>query len=449
MSHHALGALALAAGAFLSSSAIAVPDITLLYIGEGGFSEYETYGPVGGIVAFAFATTSCNRGNSAADWYDTGAQPWRHPVISQTMYRHSNGTMEQIGLAWLKHGFCAVNEPGCATCQNTDCNTLGVGCADTYWAGLNANGLAPRAPINAATGNFPFPFTQTPTGNSIIRGRLQINTGDIYDGATYLFEGQYVAWDDANAGNKMNNASYRIISIDPTNYNVASIPGHTTVEGHTAMDAWQTLDPSVMLTKVDIPSDGRVEVASRVSDNGDGTWHYEYAVHNFNSHQSVGAVTIPVPSGVTVTNIGFHDVNYHSGEAWDGTDWPGTRRENSVQWATTPFATNSNANAIRWASTYNFRFDADQPPTTGDATLGLFRDGSSTTAAVQIPGLTPVNCPGDVNGDNLVDFSDLNDLLDAWGSSGGPADIYPAGGDGSVDFGDLNELLDNWNLACD
>ena len=54
MSHHALGALALAAGAFLSSSAIAVPDITLLYIGEGGFSEYEDYGPVGGIVAFVF-----------------------------------------------------------------------------------------------------------------------------------------------------------------------------------------------------------------------------------------------------------------------------------------------------------------------------------------------------------------------------------------------------------
>ena len=144
-----LGSVAAGAGAIamMTGSAYAIPDITLLFIGEGGFSEYEKYGPSGGIAAFAFATTSCNRGTTAADWFDTGPNADKHPVISQTMYRHHNGVMEQVGLAWLKHGFCAVNEPGCGSCQNTSCDTLGVDCADTYWASLNADGrpcLRPR-----------------------------------------------------------------------------------------------------------------------------------------------------------------------------------------------------------------------------------------------------------------------------------------------------------------
>ncbi|MCA9310863.1 MAG: hypothetical protein KDA21_06635 [Phycisphaerales bacterium] len=452
MSHHALGALALAAGAFLSSSAIAVPDITLLYIGEGGFSEYETYGPVGGIVAFAFATTSCNRGNSAADWYDTGAQPWRHPVISQTMYRHSNGTMEQIGLAWLKHGFCAVNEPGCATCQSTNCDTLGVGCADTYWGSLNASGLGPRSEINAATGAFPYPFGFSPSGNSTIRGRLQVNTTDIISGANYVLEGHYVALDDASVGNKNNNASYRRVNLNTSNYNISDLSGHLTVEGQSAMYAWKALNPDVEIVNADISSDGRIEVAYRVTDNGNGTWHYEYAIHNLSSDRSVGAVSVDADSAVAVTNVGFHDVFYHSGEPYDGTDWPGSHAGNAVAWSTTPYATNNNANAIRWGTTYNFRFDADQAPTAGTLTLGLFKPGSPADATVNVMVPTtpvPTGCPGDADGNMTVDFDDLNEVLSNWNTAGPAGDVFPfPGGDGMVNFDDLNEVLTNWGTSC-
>ena len=34
----------------------------------------------------------------------------------------------------------------------------------------------------------------------------------------------------------------------------------------------------------------------------------------------------------------------------------------AITWATTAYAVNSNANALRWGTLYNFRFDADAPP---------------------------------------------------------------------------------------
>ena len=56
-------------------------------------------------------------------------------------------------------------------------------------------------------------------------------------------------------------------------------------------------------------------------DNGDGTWRYVYALYNYNSDRGARHFAVPVGSGASVTNIGFHDVDHHSGEIYDGTDW--------------------------------------------------------------------------------------------------------------------------------
>jgi hypothetical protein len=53
----------------------------------------------------------------------------------------------------------------------------------------------------------------------------------------------------------------------------------------------------------------------------------------------------------------------------------------------------------------------------------------------------PVDCPGDINGDGIVDGADLSTLLGAWADSGGPADID---GSGLVDGADLATLLGEW-----
>jgi hypothetical protein len=59
----------------------------------------------------------------------------------------------------------------------------------------------------------------------------------------------------------------------------------------------------------------------------------------------------------------------------------------------------------------------------------------------------PEPCVGDTNGDNLVNFSDLNTVLGAFGQSGAglPGDVN---GDGQVNFGDLNTILSNFGNTC-
>ena len=46
---------------------------------------------------------------------------------------------------------------------------------------------------------------------------------------------------------------------------------------------------------------------------------------------------------------------------------------------------NPNANAIRWGTLYNFRFDADQPPQEANAMVAYFKTGSPATVAIQGP----------------------------------------------------------------
>ncbi|MEQ8850844.1 MAG: hypothetical protein RIB32_03575 [Phycisphaerales bacterium] len=61
----------------------------------------------------------------------------------------------------------------------------------------------------------------------------------------------------------------------------------------------------------------------------------------------------------------------------------------------------------------------------------------------------PAVCDGDANGDNMVNFDDLNLVLSNWGTAGPDGDIFPApGGDGAVNFDDLNFVLGNWGESC-
>ncbi len=63
--------------------------------------------------------------------------------------------------------------------------------------------------------------------------------------------------------------------------------------------------------------------------------------------------------------------------------------------------------------------------------------------------ITPMECPGDATGDNMVNFDDLNIVLGAWGTAGPAGDVAPlGGGDGMVNFDDLNLVLANWLQSC-
>ncbi|HKQ63257.1 MAG TPA: hypothetical protein VJS92_18355 [Candidatus Polarisedimenticolaceae bacterium] len=370
------------------------PDVIV-----GDIDGIFRYGASGGITAYSIGTWSCNVGTCWLNWFSETNQ---HPVIGQNMFRLKDGRFEQIGQSWLKHGFFALSDELCSTdCHETNGEHLGVNCADPYEAGLNGYqpGLGPKFEVDASQGAFLYPFTGLGQAGNAIFKRLQVHDADLAPalnaGAVYFVEGQYVTADDAQANNDDNNASHREVAIsEPVigSY-AATLVGPTQIT-EPAIHAWQVRDPGVMETPVDVPADGRFIVAARATDLGGGTWHYEYAVHNLNSSRSAQSFSVPLPGGTHVTNVGFHDVDYHSGEPFDGTDWTATVGATAVTWSTASFAVEPNANALRWGTLYNFRFDADVMPGTDVVTLGLFRPGTPGSATFST--LAPSRC--DVDG---------------------------------------------------
>ncbi|MGA1224526.1 MAG: hypothetical protein ACO31E_08170 [Phycisphaerales bacterium] len=425
------------------------PDVIV-----GAIPDISKYGSVvsGGqtIMAYAIGTTSCNIGDELLDWF--AAPDNRHPFITQNMYRIKDGRIEQIGLGWGKHGFTALQGTLCGSCTPSPSGTwLGVGCSDPYSSGLNGSqgGLGTRTEVNAATGFFPGNYNVgMPAAPSTIGRRIQVNANDLNPalntGATYLVEGQYIHSGDAARGNDDNNASWRAATVGTLTsgaYTV-SLTGPTNQQ-QPAIRAWQASDSAVTLVNSDIPNDGRMILGYKVKQNTDGSWHYEYAVQNLNSDRSGNSFEVPLPAGATATNIGFHDVFYHSGDPYDGTDWTVTTSGGVIRWTGPDFATKPNGNALRFSTIYNFWFDSNVPPTAGNATLGLFKPGKSGDAnsiaiATEVP--SSAGDPADLNGDGAVGADDLAILLGNWGGSG-TGDID---GDGVVGPADLALLLGSW-----
>ena len=358
------------------------------------------WGGVGGITAFSVGTTSCNLGSCWLNWISTTAE---HPVIGQNMFRLKDGRFEQVGQAWLKHGFTALTGNVCSSsCVHPPNGShLGVNCSDPYDANLNGTQtrLGPKENVDPNTGVFLFPDArESTTGNAIFK-RLQVHNTDLdpdlNSGAVYFVEGQYVTHDDALAKNNPNNASYRPVSVSGTSPTWSITLTGSTVRQKAGIQAWKATDVSVTETVLGAPG-GQFIVSAKATSLGGGLYHYEYAVQNLNNQRAGQAFTVPIPPGTVVTNVGFHDVDYHSGEVFDGTDWTPTVTASSVSWATQTYAVNQNANALRWGTLYNFRFDANQAPGTASVVIDLFRPGSPTSASLST--VTPVTCGGAPNG---------------------------------------------------
>src|SRR5262245_38330277 len=360
-----------ALGLFLLLAALAMPAAIADNIcdpGEapdvitGDIVGAQRYGTVGDITAYAIGTTSCNIGTCMANWVSSTAE---HPLIAQNLFRLKDGRFEQIGQSWLKHASAALQGSVCSSsCQPADGSHLGVNCSDPYGSGLNGGQtrLGPKGEVNAFTGVYPYPATNMSNTGDAIYKRLQVHNADLDPalnaGAVYIAEAQYVSHDDSMGGNGANNMSYHPATITSGGAGVfnLNLPG-STVRTRPAIEYWKSADPSVVLTYVNAPGDGTVVIGARVTPLAGGMFHYEYAIENINSDRSIATFRIPLPPGAAVTNTGFHDVDYHSGDPIDGTDWTVAVAANNIMWSTIPYSTNPNANALRWGTLYNFRFD--------------------------------------------------------------------------------------------
>jgi hypothetical protein len=441
-----------------TSDAQAGPDVIV-----GAIPDVARYGAttVGGvnIMAYAFGSTSCNIGTSQLSWYANTAN---HPVIPQNAYRIKNGRIEQIGMSWMKYGFCALQQTLCGTCApaGSGCpSLLGIGCSDPYTASLNGTqgDLGPRSKVNPSTGVFPADVTAEtttwpaiPSGQGTIGRRVQIKADDLNpalnSGAVYLAECQYIHPEDASNNNDNNNSSYRLFTVGGT---VSSGTYPITLSGATfqqkpAIFHYTTVVPTATITTVDA-TDGRYIVACNVSNNGNGTHRYEYAILNLNSDRAGASFSVPVPANVTITNAGFKDIAYHSGEAFDGTDWTFSVAGGQAKWqCTQTFAQNPNANALRWSTLYNFWFDASVPAATGNGSIGHFKVAGSTAVSMKVPS-NPCRA-GDLDCNGIVDGADLGGVLAAWGNCSAPcaADLD---GNGVVNGADLGIQLSQWGTG--
>ena len=454
------------------------PDVICGGVGvsDSGLNDFANYAPatIGGVTyeSFSIATVSCNLGDQPLPWFQPSIPSNDHPVIDQNFFRLKsvNGSrrFEQLAQGWVKYGFCAFAENVCCTtCQffgDAPCGNhtyLGVGCSDPYTGSRNGGQSTgslrcPKYFINPTTGVNGWPIPNPAGTNTTVWRRMHINVADleVSDGSgdvnatRYFAEGAYLHNADASAGNKNNNASYRAIktSLPPPPYtglwqfDAADPTTNTTVKQHAGIRAWADTDttatiPStitrVVETDVTTPEDGGltalVILAAQATNLGNGFWHYEYAIENVNSDRSIASFALPLSGYANVANVGFKDVDYWDGDGvdaagvggttYDGTDWPSSRSLSHGQllWACAQsYAVNQGANALRWGTLYNFRFDCDLGPQLSghdvalvDASLSQFKpNGTSITGATIVP--ASVACVrGDINGDGLIDGADI------------------------------------------
>ena len=378
--------------------------------------------PVGTQVGLAIGTDSCNNGDQPVDWF---ALPQTdHPVVPQNLYRMSGGVdntnrFEQIGQSWMKHTFLALEDFVCGNCNTSGCQTgthLCPGCSDPYVSGLNGDQdqIGSRAWINPFTGSFP-QNANNHTGHSHngVSHRILVETSDLIPaqntGASYFGEAAYLTpheytWCQSHPTqcNMFNNYSYRQFSVTggPTTFNFPSVGA--TVRMQPAIHAWVATGATVSQAQPDPGNDGAWFMGYKVTNPSAGVWHYEYALLNMNLDRSIQSFSVPLGGGVNISNVGFHAPPQHPGWANDGTfnnqgyssaTWAVTQVSDSITWNCETFAVNQNANAIRWGTLYNFRFDADQPPEDASATVGYFKTGAPSTVAIQAPAGTSTPTP--------------------------------------------------------
>jgi len=380
------------------------PDVIV-----GNLPSVEQFGSVGTQVGLAVGTDSCNNGQVDLDWFALPNND--HPVIPQNLYRMSGGTdnierFEQVGQSWLKHAFAAASANTCGFgCNGVGGSHLGSGCSDLYSASLNASqsGLGSRAWVNPFTGAFPgspSPADHTGHVHTGTSHRVTVAMSDLdttqNPGATYFAEGQYVtpheyAWCQANPGqcNMYNNVSYRQFSVSgSTNFTFS--PVGSTARSQPAIFAWS--GATINKIEPDAGNDGIAFVGYKVTNPSTGVWHYEYAIYNENLDRAIQSFA--VPTGRRIRNIGFHAPPQEPGWANDGTvgntgysstPWTSVVTGGSLTWSCETFAQNPNANALRWGTLYNFRFDSNRPPQDEFAVIGFFKTGVPIMAAIQGP----------------------------------------------------------------
>lgn len=386
MKRWSLLSLSLAAvAATAGSSAAQSNTIAGLDVKLGVLGGLQVYGHGGsfptGYTAMAMTTTSCNVGTVDVPWLAT--MQANHPLIAFMAVRESNGRLQQISdRSYVKHGFFALSNSQCSTCQHPSNGTfLGVGCSDTYATGNNSDQyyLGPPAEIDPWLGvwvpacsyfDAGDPAVGAPqncdSNRSLTQGqvsafpfekhRVVMKDADLNTPGTFYYQGQYVIRAEAEANRNNNMVSSRMnVSWTGSSWNLSQAAA-TAVEG-SVLQRWSG---STLSSGANVPDDGRVYVAVKVSGPTAGIYHYEYAFHNRDNFRGVGGIHIPKSAAASITNLGYSDIT--------GISW-------TLNQSATEITATTAANPLGWNTINNVFFDTNTAPLPDNVTLDEFAAG--------------------------------------------------------------------------
>ena len=350
------------------------------------------YGQANGIAAYSFATTVCNPYNTEIPWSSLGND--EHPVLTQNFYQLAGRRFVQLGQLWTAHMPCSICDGTCGLVSGGCAPVLRSVCSDSLSAEYNDGSFGgPKFMVDPAGGDHIHP-DPTPTGNALLRGRLQVPVSALTPsnnpGARYWAEASYISEFEHQLGGAKDNVCWLEVTVNAQLDLTAIGPQGA---GESGVYAWKSADPVVKIVEVTNQDEGGsgvhgyMQVASRVWDNGDGTYDYSYVVNNQNSTQGISSFSVPSGAGSGVWNIWFNDVDYHSGELQNGLDWRFLQGSSSIEWrCQESFTGNPNANAINWATAYSFGFTSDVGPLASTGLLEMFEPGVGNVLAVPLDG---------------------------------------------------------------
>ncbi len=350
-------------------------DIELATLGAIVEKVHEGVFP-NGRQSMSMSTTACNVGTQSVLWQ--AAMDPDHPGIAQQLYREMGDRFEQVGVAWIKHGFFATNQSSCAACSTPGGpgTQLGVNCSDTYGTTNNADPmwLGPRSEWDVFTatweclGSFfdgvPVDCVRSENGasfNGKVDHRLEAFDADLgLPGAKYFYEAIYMVQADVDKDNNVGSRQCDTIWLG-TIWDIKTTSGTNPLVPGPAINRWGDLRTQVGLA----PFDGDVIVGVKAIDLGAGLWRYEYAVFNWNMDRMLRAFSVPTGGG-SATDFYFHDIDDQPSN-----DWVPTVAGGNVTWEFPGvFLTGVKvAGPMEFGTLYNFGFTSDVAPGDRDATL--------------------------------------------------------------------------------
>jgi hypothetical protein len=335
----------------------------------------------GGEIGFSAANYMCNPGTVTIPW-QAAMQP-NHPKFGFMITRLSGDRMVQISdWSYVKHAFTSLNNNSgpCIPCTNPGTGTvMGIGCSDVYANSNNGDRyyLGPPEELNPWLGTWnpigsyfdrgdpmvappantdglrSLTSTQTAAFDAV-KNRVTVKESDLgIAGASYFYQIHLIHQGEALA-KRNNNLRTRGVSLiwSGTTWTVANVGN--SANGSVLLQ-WTG---STYNSNSNGNDDGQFGVAVKVTGPVAGFYHYEYAVHNIDNYRGGAAFRLPICAGARVQNLGSRDIDSNPLN-----DWTSSVTSTEIAFLA------SAGNAHRWNQLFNFWFDCDVAPASGNASI--------------------------------------------------------------------------------